>query len=90
MEKVNSQKLHPDTAGYMKNFEKNFEEVFKKAMDFNIKIINQTASSSKKGVAPLIADYIVKNIMNPESITENTGMNLAYYYENREREYGLS
>lgn len=49
----------------MKNFDKNFEEVFKKAMDFNIKIIGQTVSNSKKGVAPLIADYIVKNVLNP-------------------------
>lgn len=87
---MNSQKLHPDTAGYMKNFDKSFEEVFKKAMDFNIKIIYQTMSNTKKGVAALIADYIIKNVLNPESITENTGLNLAFYYENRESEYGLS
>jgi hypothetical protein len=64
--------------------------VFKKAMDFNIKIIGQTVSNSKKGVAALIADYTIKNVLNSESITENTNLNLAFYYENREREYGLS
>lgn len=74
----------------MKNFDKNFEEVFVKAMNFNIKIVCQTGGGSKKGVGALIADYIVKNILNPETIIENTGLNLAFYYENREREYGLS
>ncbi len=59
-------------------------------MDFNIKIIGQTVSNSKKGVAALIADYTIKNVLNSESITENTNLNLAFYYENREREYGLS
>ena len=69
----------------MKNFDNNFENVFVKAMSFNIKIISQTVANSKKGVSALIADYIVKNILNPESIVENTALNLAFYYENRER-----
>ena len=74
----------------MKNFDKNFEQVFFKAMNFNIKIIGGTLGNSKKGVSALIADYILKNILNPETIIENTGLNLAFYYENRQKEYGLS
>jgi hypothetical protein len=52
-------------------------------MNFNIKIIGGTLGNSKKGVSALIADYILNNILNPETIIENTGLNLAFYYENR-------
>lgn len=52
----------------MKRFEKSFEEVFRKAMEFNVKIIAQSVNNKSKGVAPLIGDYIVNNILNPASI----------------------
>jgi hypothetical protein len=34
-------------------------------MEFNIKIISQTVNNTKKGVAALISDYILKNVFNP-------------------------
>jgi len=89
-EKILAKALHSDTAEYMKKYDKSFEEVFKKAMEFNVKIIGQTVSNKSKGVAPLIADYILNNVLNPSSIVENTSLNLAFYYEHREREFGLS
>jgi hypothetical protein len=59
-------------------------------MEFNYNILTNQSSNKLKGVGPLIADYIVNCILNPASIIENTNLNLAFYYEHRERQYGLS
>jgi hypothetical protein len=89
-EKILAKKLHSDAAEYVKKYEKTFEDVFKKAMEFNFNAINSSTSNKLKGVGPLIADYISNCILNPATIIENTNLNLAFYYEHRERQYGLS
>ena len=72
----------------MKKYAENFGAVFEKAMMFNLSIINET--KEKKGVLILIGDYIKNYILVPNNILDNIQLNFAFFYERREREYGLS
>jgi hypothetical protein len=57
-------------------------------MMFNLGIINET--KEKKGVLILIGDYIKNYILVPNNILDNIQLNFAFFYERREREYGLN
>lgn len=70
----------------MKKFDKKFDKVFQDAMENNSNILKQ----SKKGVCCLIQDYLIKYCLEPGLILENLLLDFASFYEQREKEYGLS
>lgn len=73
----------------MKKYEADFNSVFIDAMKFNLETIQKEKKMS--GPAQLIGDYIGEYILKPTNVLENQQLTngLAYFYETREKKYGL-
>jgi hypothetical protein len=69
----------------MEKFDENFEKVFEKAMDIN----KQYLLTSNRGVCSLLTDYISSYILHTKNLLENNQIDFSYFYEGREKEYGL-
>ena len=54
-------------------------------MEHNGKVL----STAKKGVCMLMGDYLLEYCLHPDRIFQNENLDLAAFYENRERKYGL-
>lgn len=81
--KLSKGAIHADTADYMKRYDKNFNSIFSKAMEFNLGFLKK---DSKTGASILIADYIEHYVLKQDKIQINFGS----LYEQKERQYGLN